>query len=55
MCTTSGKTGSQPPIDWHQDLFLTVDFHVMVNNQDLTVAHDLELCFPQLQRLLKVS
>lgn len=55
MCTTTGKTGSQPLIDKHQVLFLTVDFHVMVNNQDSTAAHDLEHSPPRLQRLLKVS
>lgn len=55
MCTTTGKTGSQTPIDKHQVPIFTVSFHVMVNNQDSSAAHDLEHSLPRLQRLLKVS
>lgn len=53
-----GKQEVSPPpspTDWEQVLFLTLDFHVVVNNQDLTAAPDLKRSPPQLQRLLKVS
>lgn len=51
------QEGSPPPtsVDWRPVLFWVVSFHVMINNQDLTAARDLEHSRPQTWRLLKVS